>query len=329
MRSAAGENEAVISAVPGTGPDLRRLLWRRRLELWRRRARELARRFTLLAGALFCALLLVFGKLDIRAVRYVHERAGDIGALVMGVVRVPLALVASAGDAVGELLALRAENARLREENRQLLRWRHEAVRLAVENEALRRMLAMPLVEAVPRHTVARVVADSGSRFVHTRLVDAGEDRGVRVGMAVVDERGMVGRVIAVGRHSARVLLLVDLNSRIPVVVEPSGDRAILEGDNGPLPRLRFLPLDPRVAVGDRVVTSGADGLLPAGLPVGVITRVDESGMRVRPYVDWARLDYVTILDLPPVEPPAEDAQPAPPLAADLVAPGAAERRMR
>lgn len=329
MRSAAGESDAVVSTVPGAAPDLRRLLWRRRLELWRRRARELLRRFALLAGALFCALLLVFGKLDIRAVRYLHERAGDIGALVLGVVRVPLALVAAAGDAAGELLALRAENARLREENRRLLRWRHEAVRLAVENEALRRMLSMPLVEAVPRRTVARVVADSGSRFVHTRLVDAGADRGIRVGMAVVNERGMVGRVIAVGRHSARVLLLVDLNSRIPVVVEPSGDRAILEGDNGPLPRLRFLPLDPRVEVGDRVITSGADGLLPAGLPVGVVARVAEGEVRVRPYVDWARLDYVTILDLPPLEPPAGEVQPAPPLAAELAPEEPAGRAVR
>jgi len=322
MHSAAGESETLASSLPGAIPELRRILWRRRLELWRRRLRAWLRRFALAAGALFCALLLVFGKLDIRAVRYVHERAGDVAALVLGAVRVPLSWVAATGDAVGEILALRRENARLREENRQLLRWRHEAVRLAVENEALHRMLAMPLVESAPRHTVARVVADSGSRFVHTVLVDAGAERGVRVGMAVVNERGMVGRVIAVGQRSARVLLLVDLNFRMPVVVDPSGDRALLEGDNGPLPRLRFLPLDPRVAVGDRVITSGADGLLPAGLPVGVVTQVDEQGVRVRPYVDWSRLDYVTILDLPPVVPPPADAEPAPPLGEDVVAGG-------
>ena len=82
---------------------------------------------------------------------------------------------------------------------------------------------------------------------MQTRLIDAGSDRGIADGMAVVTERGFVGRVVQTGEHSARVMLLTDFNSRIPVIVESSRDRAILQGDNGPQPRLDFLPLNPRL----------------------------------------------------------------------------------
>ena len=102
-------------------------------------------------------------------------------------------------------------------------------------------------------------------------LIDAGAEQGVDTGMPATTPEGLVGRVVDVGARSARVLLITDFNSRIPVVVEGSGDQAILEGDNRPLPALRFLPLNPGFAVGDRVLTSGHGGLLPPGLPVGRI----------------------------------------------------------
>ena len=154
---------------------------------------------------------------------------------------------------------------------------------------------------------MARIVADAGGPFVQTRLIDAGSRRGVREGMAVVDERGMVGRVVQVGEESARVLLLTDFNSRIPVVVAGSRDQALLVGDNTPYPKLRFLPLSPGFRLGDRVLTSGADGLLPPGLPVGEITAAGEHGITVTLHVDWRRLDEVAVLDYRPVPLPPAD----------------------
>ncbi|MGH6920845.1 MAG: rod shape-determining protein MreC, partial [Geminicoccaceae bacterium] len=143
----------------------------------------------------------------------------------------------------------------------------------------------------------ARVVADAGGPFVHTVLVDAGTDQGVVKGMAAVNERGLVGRVIEVGRRSARVLLLTDFNSRVPVMVEPARDQAILAGDNSREPGLIFLPLNPRMAVGQRVVTSGRGGVLPPGLAVGRISAIDDRKIAVAPVVDWDRLEYVRLLE--------------------------------
>jgi rod shape-determining protein MreC len=226
----------------------------------------------------------------------------DAFAPVFDLLSRPLIAVRRLIDESGTFLALREENERLRGQIAQLLEWQRMAQDLARENEALREMVrAAPEVEAAPVVT-ARVVAVGGGAFVRSVLVNAGERDGVANGMAAVNGQGLVGRVVAVGHRSARVLLLTDLNARVPIQLEPSGDRAILQGDNGPEPRLKFLPLNPRVAAGDRVVTSGLGGLFPPGLPVGVVTAVGDDVARVAPYVDWGRLEYVRILDLPPPE---------------------------
>lgn len=248
--------------------------------------------------------LIVLTKADLEIFAYLSERAADLVAGIASWPAAPLAFVRRASEAIGSLLALEEENARLREENRRLVHWQNEAVRLAVQNAALREALKMPPVTGTRRRTTVRIVADPGGPFVQTRLIDAGRDRGLEKGMAVVDAYGMVGRIVEVGERSARVLLITDFNSRIPVLVERSRDQAILEGRNGPLAELRFLPMNPSVAVGDRVLTSGRGGLLPSGLPVGEIVHVDDRRVLVRPLVDWDRLDHVTVLESDPVPTP-------------------------
>lgn len=254
-------------------------------------------------GTLALALI-VLTKADIKILSYVSERAADALAWIAGLPATPLAFVRRGTEVVGSLLALEEENARLREENRRLVHWQNEAIRLAVQNAALREALKMPAVAGTRRRTTARIVADPGGPFVQTRLIDAGRDRGLEKGMAVVDGFGMVGRIVEVGERSARVLLVTDFNSRIPVLVERSRDHAILEGRNGPLAELRFMPMSPSFRVGDRVLTSGRGGLLPPGLPVGEIVHVEERRVLVRPLVDWDRLDHVAVLESEPVPAP-------------------------
>jgi rod shape-determining protein MreC len=219
----------------------------------------------------------------------------------------PLLAARQGLDRFGELLAVYRENERLREENRRLLAWQAEAARLTVQNRELRDMLNIPEVERAPAWTTARVVGDAGGPFVQTFLIDAGAERGVRKGMAAVTPQGMVGRVIAVGRRSSRVLLITDYNSKIPVTVERSGDHAILTGDNSGEPALRFLPLNASLQAGDLVLTSGDGGLMPAGLLIGRVDAVDKRKVAVRPFADWSRLDYVSVLLYDGLPPPEAD----------------------
>ena len=254
--------------------------------------------------------LMLLAKADIQLVNYASLRIQDVATPVLALAARPVAAVRDRVEAIGALLAVHEENRRLREENRRLMAWRGEAARLAVQNRALRALLDVPPARADAPSVTARVVADAAAPFVHTRLLDAGSAAGVEDGMAVIDTKGLVGRVIDVGRRSARVLLITDRKSQVPVRVGSLGDEAILEGDNGPLPALRFLPLEPRFAQGDEVVTSGRGGLIPPGLLVGRIAAIGPERVAVRPAVDLGRLDYLTIVRYRGLEVPGSEAVP-------------------
>ncbi len=240
--------------------------------------------------------LMILGKTGAPIVERLRLTISDTVVPVLDALSRPVASARAVIDEVRGLVNLRSENARLQSENERLRHWQVVARKLDQENTAIRGLLAFA-ADPRPAFITARVVADSGGAFVRTALINVGADRGVRNGQAVIDGGGLVGRVVERGSLSARVLLLTDLNSRVPVVVELTRVRAILAGDNTDLPRLTFLPDDAGVVPGDRIVTSGHGGALPPGLPVGVVTAVDEGVVRVQPFVDWHRLEYVRVLD--------------------------------
>jgi rod shape-determining protein MreC len=250
--------------------------------------------------------LLIVGKADLRLPEAANGRIVDLFTPVLDVLIQPISASRRLAETAGELIALRAENVRLREQIAQLLEWQSVARQLALENAALRQVLNAEAEDRHPTAVTARVVADSGGPFVQTVIVNAGADQGVVAGMAAVNERGLAGRVIEVGRRSARILLLTDFNSRVPVMVEPSRDQAILAGDNSREPGLDFLPINPHLAVGDRVVTSGRGGVLPPGLAVGVVSAIGEGKVAVTPLVDWDRLSYLRLLEYGRVLPPEQ-----------------------
>jgi rod shape-determining protein MreC len=247
--------------------------------------------FVLLIGSAFTLMLL--GRFDNVAVERVRLGIVDAFTPIMDVVSRP-------ASAVNEVVGLRSEVARLTEENNRLLRWQTVARRLEAENAAFRGLLgAKPQTSSFL--IAARVVADAGGPFVRTVLLNAGRRDGVVKGQAVVNANGVVGRVAEVGERSSRILLLSDLNSRVPVVNERSGQRGVLTGDNSEWPLLVFLPNQAQVQPGDRIVTSGHGGLLPPGLPIGVVASTSDNVVRVQPLVDWHRIEFVRVVqyDLP------------------------------
>lgn len=253
-------------------------------------------RFALLAlvGASFALMLL--GKADTILVERVRTSVADAVAPVLDVLSRPAASVAAGVEAVRELSGLYEENQRLREENQRLLRWQMVARKLEAENEALRALQNFrPEPEA--SFVSARVVADTGGAFAHSLLVLGGGGDGVRKGQAVMTGEGVVGRVAEVGLRTSRVLLITDINSRIPVMVGEGRQRAILAGENTDRPRLIYLPANAGVVPGDLVVTSGAAGAFPQGLPVGVVASVEDGVVRVAPYVQRDRLEVVQAVD--------------------------------
>lgn len=254
--------------------------------------------FLLLVGAAFGLMLL--GKADTQMVERARTQIADAVAPFLEAASEPVTTVNEALEDMRELARIREINAMLRAENERLLEWRRQAIAVEAQNAALRDLLKVaPDVER--RYVTTRVIADQGSAFVRSVLVAVGESAGVSKGQAALTGNGLAGRVAEVGERISRVLLITDINSRIPVQVGPGRDKAILAGDNSPTPSLLYLLPGTTLSVGDRVVTSGHGGLFPPGLPVGEVVEAGDDGVRVHPYVDWDRLDYLRLVayDLP------------------------------
>jgi rod shape-determining protein MreC len=232
----------------------------------------------------------------------------------MDVLSRPAASLNEAIATARDLANLRTENERLKRENARLLAWQEAARRLADQNRALQSLLDFK-ADPQSRYVSARVVGDSGGAFVRSMLLNAGKRDGVAKGQAVVTGDGLVGRIVSAGQWSSRVLLITDINSRVPVVVESARDRAILAGDNTNLPKLVFLPGNSVVKPGDRVVTSGDGGVFPPGLPVGRVASVGDGGIRVQPFVRLDNLEFVRTVDYVGVSTaiPEDDDAPAEP----------------
>jgi rod shape-determining protein MreC len=274
--------------------------------------RLLAQRFAFLALVVTSFALMIVGKADIVLIERTRVLVADAVAPILDVMARPAAAIAEVVDNVRDLAALRAENVRLREENARLLHWQTVARQLDNQNKALSSQLNF-VPDPDPAFITARVIADTGGAFVHSMLINAGSREGVRKGQAVISGEVLVGRIADVGLRSARILLVTDINSRIPAVVESSRTKAILAGDNTDRPRLNYVSGNPGIAPGDRVVTSGDGNAFPPGMPIGTVASVADGVIRVEPFVHRHQLEFVTIVDygLAGVLPTTREAQPA------------------
>jgi len=262
------------------------------------------------AAVLFALGLLAIGLLVFAPgaswVRATRAYADDLLTPAQSVVGAPFAALRNIGRLGMDHLRVQEENQRLREENARLRAWYQLALAMRDKMDRYEEILSLnpdPSAEVV----VARVVAETDGPFVKTRVLNAGGDDGVRIDQAVLSEHGLVGRVVSAGRRSSRVLLLKDLNSRVPVLVERNDVRAILAGDNSQRPQMRYMRAGHGLINGDRIVTSGDGGLLPRGLAVGEAFLDGQGVWRVRLFADNGPIDYVRVVKFDfPVRPELE-----------------------
>lgn len=188
-----------------------------------------------------------------------------------------------------------AQNQELRRELRQMQAWKEAALQLEQKNAKL---LDLNNVRLDPKYTYVTgvVMADSGSPFRQSVLLNVGARDGIVDGWATMDGIGLVGRISGLGENTARVVLLTDSNSRLPVTIQPSGQRAILSGDNTARPPLEFLESPELVRPGDRVVSSGDGGVFPSGLVIGQVALGADRRLRVVLAADYERLDFLRVL---------------------------------
>lgn len=196
---------------------------------------------------------------------------------------------------------LAAQNSDLRRELQQMKAWREAALQLEQENAKLRDLNNVRLDPQLT-YVTGVVLTDSGSPFRQSVLLNIGARDGIQDGWPAMDGIGLVGRIAGIGNETSRIILLTDSSSRIPIVIQPAGQKAILAGDNTLNPPIEFLEDADVVRPGDRVVSSGDGGVFPADLLVGQVALGTDGRLRVRLAADYERLEFLRVLRSQPRE---------------------------
>jgi rod shape-determining protein MreC len=281
-------------------------------------------------------VLVLLGKAQSGLFDRARAHATDLMAPLLQKARAPVAGFDRWIGSIGEIFSVYEQNLKLKEENARLRQWRNVAI---VLQGRVGRYQA--LLHAVPdpqmNRVLARVIGRASRPFLRTMILDAGRGNQVLPGQAVMDARGMIGRIYLTGQRTSWVILLTDLNSRIPVTIAPRNIQAMMTGDNTATPALNMVSRTVTLHAGEQVISSGDGGLLPAGLPVGTVVSDGAGGWRVALLADAAASQDVEILNFskPPEAPPATAQLPAeaaglkpqappPPAAAMPAAPAAA-----
>jgi rod shape-determining protein MreC len=240
--------------------------------------------------------LLLVGKADALLAERARMALADALAPIYGALAEPMARVQSSIDNAGQMATLYEDNTRLREENERLRKWQSVALALDAENTTLKANLQW-IPDPVANFVTARVVADAGGVYARAVLLSTGPNHTIAKGQIALDDRGLVGRVTEIGARSARVLLITDMNSRVPVTLENSRARAMLMGTNGARPRLMHWPEGVVPVEGERVVTSAEANAFPAGLPVGTVRFNANNVPEVEPDSRLDRLEVVRLFE--------------------------------
>lgn len=217
--------------------------------------------------------------------------AGPVG----GVFAAPVRWAGAASDYVGGYFFAVSENRKLKQQLSEFQQQRDQVIALKNVNARYEVMLGVRTEPPVPMAT-ARSISESRGPFNRARLLDVGSAKGVTVGNPVINEHGLVGRIIGTSTNVSRMLHLTDVASQTPVLIARSDARAILKGDGSGNPRLEFVRGVGAIEVGDRVLTSGDGGGFPRGLPIGVAAKGIDGSWRVKLFSDRGAIDYVRVM---------------------------------
>lgn len=258
--------------------------------------RLLAKKFAIVILFLSAFVMMLINKTDTVIIEKTSSMATDIVSPMIDVLVIPARAIAGVYDYFKDLSKIYEENSRLRDENSRLLMVSDKARALEIENKLLSNLLNYtPPPEAT--YVTARVIAEEGDAFSHSIIAYTGSDKKIKKGQVVMSDNGVIGRVDKVGQMYSKIILITDINSKIPVMVERTRVRGMLSGDNTNIPKMIFIPLAAELTVGDRIITSGVAGVFPPGLPIGKISSIEKNNVKIKTFGNLERLEYVKIID--------------------------------
>ena len=256
-------------------------------------AKGTKQKFSLFALVVLSIVLISIETIEAKPFNYFRSFIKDTiyrGSLV---VSAPFKVFDNFTDYINKHLYLYSNYNELKKENNKLKNNISKSDFLEFENAQLRKLIEEQ-VSSSSDLLSARVMIDKQSPYLNSFIINIGSNKNIKNGMAVLDGKNFVGRIVDVNFFSSRVLLVSDLNSKIPVIIEPSGHHAILSGHGTNKPILEYLPENYTIQDGDKVYTSGKEGIFSPGIPIGEI-KIEKNVVKTSLFSDLSQITFVNI----------------------------------
>ena len=250
-------------------------------------------KFSLFVLVVFSVILLFLETIEAKPLNYLRSIIKDTIYRSSVIVSSPYIGFKIVVNVVQGHIDLYSEYNQLKKENAQLKGKIYDPNFLIFENKQLRKLLDEQVASSV-NLVSSRVMLDKRSPYLNSFIINGGSNKKIKNGMAVLDGKNFIGRIVDVNFFSSRVLLISDLNSKIPVVIEPEGYHAILSGTGRVKPILEFLPESHTVQSGNKIYTSGKEGIFSPGIPIGEVS-VDDKKILVSLFSDLTQIMFVNI----------------------------------
>jgi len=254
-------------------------------------------RFSLVALLFFSIFIMVLGKYDFKGINFLKLSIKELVYRSTFIVSVPENFAISSYKTVRDHFYLYSNYKNLKKDYESLKAIKLNTDFLKSENEALKSKIND--VSSRSTELLAKVIIDKKSPFLRSVIINRGSKDNVILGMAVLDEKFLVGKVVEVNYSTSRVLLLSDLNSKIPVSIEPNGIQSILSGSGSSFGEIQYIKDDYELVADSQIFTSGSGGIFRSGIPIGKTIANDEIGfntIKVKFHSDFSQLRLVKIV---------------------------------
>ena len=250
-------------------------------------------RFSLFALTVVSILLIFLETIEAKPLNVIRSIIKDFVYRSAVVATYPTEIFSGSYNLLQKHINLYENYNELKKQNEDLKNERSKSDFLELENSQLRKLINEQ-VKLGSNLVSARVMLDVQSPYINSFIINIGANKDIKNGMAVLDGENFIGRIVDVNFFSSRILLITDLNSKIPIISEPSGNHAILSGDGSTEPTWEYLSKDHKILDGDKIYTSGKEGIFSPGIPIGE-AKIKKDTIKVRLYSELNEITFVNV----------------------------------
>tara|TARA_Y100000590_G_scaffold130840_1_gene149432 strand:- start:43 stop:876 length:834 start_codon:yes stop_codon:yes gene_type:complete len=248
-------------------------------------------RFSLFFLIILSIVFLILGRFNLSAINYIKISINELVYRSSFIVSVPENYIKKTYINIQDHFTYYNEYLKLKKENIELKSSIENTNFITSENERLKKIIDDYII--VSDEIIAKVLIDKQSPFLRSMIINKGSKNNIKLGMAVLDGEFLVGKVVEVNYTTSRVLLLSDLNSKIPVTIEPEGYQSILSGTGKNNGIIQYSKDEISLKEGSSVFTSGSGALFKSGIPIGKIT----NKINVNYFSDFSQLKFVKVIE--------------------------------